>query len=268
MESPLSSAPTSESLSDRISEKAPALPRLLNIAHRGASAYAPENTLASIQKAMEMGADMIELDLHQTKDGVPVVLHDPSLWRTAGIRRNVGSLTLKEIKKLDVGSWFNPKFKTQRIPTLQEILEMVQDRVVLNLELKQGTSPYPKFTENIIHLLNEVHLFSKTLISSFHHATIQKIRKEFPEAFLGYLSHREATSKIFSSAVDLKTYSLHIPFRKVTPALLEKSHSGGFRVFCYTVNNPDEMKRFLKMGVDGVFTNYPDRLSKLITESI
>jgi glycerophosphoryl diester phosphodiesterase len=255
-------------VSERISEKAPPLPHPLNIAHRGASAYAPENTLASIQKAMDMGADIIELDLHQTKDGVPVVLHDTSLWRTAGIRRNVGSLTLKEIQKLDVGRWFNPKFENQRIPTLQEVLEMVQDRVTLNLELKQGTSPYPNFTDNIIHLLNQCHLFSKTLISSFHHGTIQRIRKDFPEAFLGYLSHREATSKIFSSAIDLKAYSLHIPFRKISPALLDKSHSRGFQVFCYTVNHPDEMKRFLKMGVDGLFTNYPDRLAKLITESI
>ncbi len=215
-----------------------------------------------------MGAHMIELDLHQTKDGIPVALHDPSLWRTAGIRRNVGSLTLKEVKELDVGRWFHPQFKNQRIPTLHEVLDLVQDKLFLNLELKQGIAPYPKFIENVIQTLNEYHLFSKTLISSFQTGIVQKIRDEFSNPFLGYLSHREATSKILSNAVSLKAYSLHIPFRKVTPGLVEKAHAEGFQVFCYTVNNTDEMKRFLKMGVDGFFTNYPDRLAKILTTSI
>src|SRR3989304_1235432 len=129
-----SSIPASVVGNDPPAIKAPLLPLPLNIAHRGASGHAPENTLAAFRLAMEMGAQMIELDLHQSRDGVPVVIHDTSLWRTAGIRRNVGSLTLREIKRLDVGSWFNPQFKDQRIPTLEEVLELVLDQIPLNVE--------------------------------------------------------------------------------------------------------------------------------------
>jgi glycerophosphoryl diester phosphodiesterase len=217
---------------------------------------------------MEMGAQMIELDLHQSRDGVPVVIHDTSLRRTAGIRRNVGSLTLREIKRLDVGSWFNPQFKDQRIPTLEEVLELVRDQTPLNVEIKQGNSPYPLLIEQLIKILDAHHLLSTTLISSFHHGIVQEIRQHYPQVFLGYLTHREAFTKILQNARRLGAYSLHIPFRKISSTLLTQSHGQGFKVFCYTVNNAQEMRRFLKLGVDGLYTNYPDRLAKLLSAPI
>ena len=111
----------------KIFGKGSKLPRPLIIAHRGASGYAPENTIAAIEKAITLGAHMVELDIHQTKDGIPVALHDSSLWRTAELRRNVGSLTLQELKRLEVGSWFSPQFQDQRIPTLEEVLDRVKN---------------------------------------------------------------------------------------------------------------------------------------------
>ena len=247
--------------------KGPKLPRPLIIAHRGASGYAPENTLAAIEKAITLGAHMVELDIHQSKDGIPIVLHDSSLWRTAGVRRNVGSLTLQELKRLEVGSWFNPQFQDQRIPTLEEVLDRVQNRILLNLELKQGINPYPNFTDHILKLLDHYHLLSLTLLSSFFHGSILEFRKKNPDIFIGYLSRREAIPKIFLKAENLNACSLHIPFRKISLDLLNQAHAKGFRVFTYTVNRNEEIKRFLRMGVDGIFTNFPDRFSKLLEKS-
>lgn len=244
--------------------KGTALPRPLIIAHRGASGYAPENTLAAIEKAIALGAHMVELDIHQTKDGIPVVLHDSSLWRTAGIRRNVGSLTLQELKRLEVGSWFNPQFQDERIPTLEEVLERVQSRILLNLELKQGISPYPSFTDHIMKLLDHYQLLSLTILSSFSPGSIMEFHKKNPDIPIGHLSRREATLKIFQKAENINACSLHIPFRKISPDLLNQAHARGFRVFTYTVNRSEEMLRFLRMGVDGIFTNFPDRFSKIL----
>src|SRR6266850_7844739 len=125
----------------------------LIIAHRGASGDAPENTMAAFRLAMDSGADMIELDLHLSKDSALVVCHDSKLNRTARIKKTIKQLTLKELKKLDVGSWFHPRFSGETIPTLEEVLKLTVNRIALNIEIKQGSSLYPGIEKQLIELL-------------------------------------------------------------------------------------------------------------------
>lgn len=148
----------------------------LIIAHRGASGLSPENTLASVKKALDIGVDMIEVDVHLTKDSVPVVIHDRSLKRTTSINKKVNELTSKEIKQLSAGSWFNNDFKDEKIPLLSEVITLVNNRCKLLIEIKNGSKVYPNIEQIVLRTIKElsaqhycyVHIFSQTSIYTWN----------------------------------------------------------------------------------------------------
>lgn len=146
-------------------EVVPAQPII--IAHRGAMGYAPENTISAFKLAIELGANALELDLRQTKDSIPVVLHDATVNRTTNGEGNVKYFNLKELQKLDAGSWFDKKFKDEKIPSLQEVIDELNDSIILIIELKEGNETYPGVEERIVTLVKENEIESRTILKSF-----------------------------------------------------------------------------------------------------
>ena len=238
---------------------------VLIIAHRGASAEAPENTLAAFDRAVALGAGMIECDVHQSRDGQPVILHDFTLRRTAGLRRHVRSLTLAELRQCDVGRWFHPRYAGERIPTLTELLAHLKGRVQINLEIKRGSPYYPQIEERVVRAIEAAGAAAATLISSFDGAAMSRVRAASRRVRLGVLVTRGGLGAI-RQAVALKAVTLHVSARGITPRLLAQAHAAGLLVYAYTVDRELEMRRLVLMGADGLFTNHPERLAGVLAD--
>jgi glycerophosphoryl diester phosphodiesterase len=229
----------------------------LNVAHRGASGHAPENTLAAFRLGKEMGAGMIEFDVWETKDRHLVVHHDASLRRTTGLRRRVEALTLKKVRELDAGSWFHPSFKGERIPTLTEVLTALRG-IDFNIELKKAD---PK------RLLTEVARLGasrRVVFSSFDHVLLRRLHEIDPAVRIGCLIDEEPWRWIWRETERLSFISINLPLRRATAAAVRKAREKGLKVLVYTVNRKADMRRMIRLGVDGLFTNYPDRLDDLL----
>jgi glycerophosphoryl diester phosphodiesterase len=158
------------------------------IAHRGASAYAPENTMAAFKKALEMKAGGIEIDVHLTKDGYPVVVHDEKLGRTSNGTGLIKDKTLEELKELDFGSWFSEEFKNQSIPTLDEVMELIStENILFNIELKSGAVLYHDIERIVVDMVKEYEMEERVIISSFNHYSLLEVKKIAPEIKIGFL---------------------------------------------------------------------------------
>jgi glycerophosphoryl diester phosphodiesterase len=238
--------------------------RPLIIAHRGASGHAPENTMAAFRLAVEMGADWIELDIHQTADDHLVVLHDFSLQRTSGDRRPVQTLTLKQIKKFDVGLWWDKAYRNERVPTLDDVLTFARNRINVQIEIKRGSSLYPGIEKRLIEMIDRHRAQNRTAVSSFEIEALKTVRELDDKMPLGLLTRKTRPREILEEAVSLKVQSIHISTRRLSKTLLTQAHLTGLPVYAYTVNRPSLMSRYLAMGADGLFTNYPDRLHNLM----
>ncbi len=236
----------------------------LIIAHRGASGHAPENTMAAFRLAVEMGADWIELDIHQTADEHLVVLHDFSLQRTAGDRRPIQTLTLKQIKKFDVGLWWDKAYRNERVPTLDDVLTFARNRIRVQIELKRGSSLYPGIEKRLIETIVRHKAEGWTAVSSFEIEALKTLRAMDPKMPLGLLTRKIRPREILKEAESLKVQAIHISTHRLSNTLLTLAHKNGLPVYAYTVNRPSFMNRYLEMGTDGLFTNYPDRLAALL----
>lgn len=234
----------------------------LIIAHRGASGDAPENTLAAFRLAMDQGADMIELDLHQSKDGVLVICHDLKLYRTARVKKTIKQLTLKELKRLDVGRWFHPRFSGETIPTLEEVLKLTENHIRLNIEIKQGSPFYPGIEERLVELLESSRMLESVQVSSFDDHALDTVRVLNPKVSIGVLAERGDIKQLIRKASDLSASSLNLYTRLVTPALIQEAHRHKLQVYVYTINQVRLINYYLLMGVDGIFTNFPGRLAQ------
>lgn len=225
--------------------------KIIISAHRGASGYEPENTLRAFEKAIEMGVPMIELDVHLSKTGDLVVIHD---FNTKD-QKKVADLSLAQLKAYDVG-------KGERIPLLAEVLEKVNQRAAVNIELKAQGTPKP-----VADLLNKLIKEKKWnaqdfIVSSFDHFLVQEFHKYAPTI---------ATAVIFEGnpirqaqiATDVGAQNAILQFKWVTPAFIKDAHARGVKVFSYTVNDIETAQKLQNMGIDGIITNYPDLLTKL-----
>ncbi|CAM4514539.1 glycerophosphodiester phosphodiesterase [Paenibacillus typhae] len=249
--------------------------KVLTIAHRGASGYAPENTIPAIELAIEMQADYIELDIHLTKDKIPVVIHDETVNRTTGSRGYVRNLTLEQIKQLDAGSWFNeayPMFAREQyagitIPTLDEVFETFGDKTRYMIEIKE-----PGSNSQIEALLNEAiekyKLEDVVSVHSFSSASLRKLHAINPEIPLYQLVWNDyTTARVPASYLEnVKTYAVGISpnFQGIGAAFVAQVKNAGLKVMPYTVNYQVNMDKAYLWGVDGVYTNYPDRFQEVI----
>lgn len=236
----------------------------LVIAHRGASMYAPENTIAAFELAVEMGADAIELDTMLTADGTPIVIHDPSLERTTNGSGSVASKTVAEIKLLDAGSMFDARFAEEKIPTLEEVFSAVGNKILINVELKNYASPLDHLPETVIDLVVKKGLADRVLLSSFNPIALIKAQRAYENIRRAALTG--GGPKIIRGVIEVFTnyFALHPEVSLVNQEMVVKHHAAGNRVNVWTVNEESVMMKLLSMGVDGLITDKPDIAKKVI----
>ncbi len=223
------------------------------IAHRGASGYEPENTLLSFKKAMELKADMIELDVYASKTGELVVIHDNTVDRTTNGKGNVWDLSFKELRSLDAG-------KGEKIPVLEEVLDLLNGQIKVNLELKGPGVAKPVFKLIEKYVAEKRWSYSNFYISSFNHPML----KEFIS-----LTPKDSGIRICplicgipaglaGFAVQFNAYSINISADFINADIVNDAHNRGIKILVYTINDLDELQRIKSLGIDGIFTDYPD----------
>lgn len=227
------------------------------IAHRGASGHAPENTLASVSLALAMRAKAVEIDVHLTRDGALAVLHDKDLKRVASRRAKVRDLSWAELAAIDVGSWFGPGFAGERVPRLEEVMRLVAGKAELHIEIKRGSRLYPGIEGRVVDAIRDFGAEAWSVVSSFDHRALYAVRALAPGLRLGYLLGLTTMRRALRETGQLQAESLNISLRQATPRRVRLAHERGLKVLVYTVNKAKDMARVEKMGVDGVFSNYP-----------
>lgn len=243
--------------------------RFIIIAHRGASAYYPENTLSSFEAAITMDADMIELDVTLTNDGVPVVIHDETLDRTTNGKGKVSDYSLEELKRLDAGFWFHPKFKDEAIPTLEEVLNHTSGKVALNIEIKpEAVSDHELggIEEKCLHLVKKYNMQRHVIFSSFYYKALSHLRRLDKTLATGVLfESRQAAGRLPSQLTkEYQAQAFHCNFRKLNSKWLEDAKAHQIPVLVYTVNSVPKMKSLIEKGVTGIFTDRPDKIKDLV----
>ncbi|MBW6463669.1 MAG: glycerophosphodiester phosphodiesterase [Firmicutes bacterium] len=239
--------------------------KTLNIAHRGANAEAPENTLAAFRKAVEIGADGFEFDLQLSRDNVPVVIHDEMLERTTNGNGLVKDYTLDELKAFDAGSWFSPEFAGETIPTLEEVFEeFAQSEALFNIELKSGIIIYPELEEKVLKIISRFKVKERVLISSFNHYSLVTCLQIDPEVRTGIL-YMAGLYEPWNYAKSLGCYSAHPLFYHLQhPEIVSGFKEHSIPVFAWTVNDPLYMKMMVAGGIEGIITDNPRELKKII----
>ena len=231
----------------------------LILAHRGASAEAPENTLAAFRLALEQGADGFELDVHRTRDGHLVVCHDETVDRTTDGTGAIGAMTLAELKRLDAGRWFDERFAGERIPTLDEVWALAEEAGglrLLNVEVKLGFAAYPGIEEALVEWIESRGLEERVVVSSFNHFSLLRLHQLAQKLRTGIL-YMAAWVEPWLGAHRVGARSLHPYHPTLVPPLVEAAHQQGLEVYPFTVDEPRRMEELAKMGVDGLITNRP-----------
>lgn len=235
----------------------------LIIAHRGASGYAPENTIPAFEKALEMGAEGIELDVHMTADGEIVVIHDHTIDRTSDGKGTIRDLTLEDMRRFDFGSWFSEEYKGTTIPTLKDVLEILKDwDGLLNIEIKSGPILYQGLEEKLVHMVKEYDFVDKVIFSSFNHYSLRDIKTIDPSMKIGLL-YWEGLVEPHIYAQRLGAEALHPHYNNIIPEVVEGCKKSEIMLNPYTIDDEQEMARIMKAGVDGLITDYPDRALKV-----
>ena len=241
---------------------------LQRIAHRGASGegLAPENTLVAFEKAIQIGCDTVEIDIHLTADNHVVVIHDRAVDRTTDGSGPVDTMTLDEIKELSAGSWRDKEFASEKIPTLEETLDLIGWRALLLIEAKTEEA-----AERAVSIIRAQRAQSRVVMQSFLGPavrTVNRLDRRIPTAFL--MTDGEAVLRRKTGAVNrvlkLGANALALKYTAATPDLVNMFISRAMGMWVWTVDNPDEMREMIEMGVGGIITNYPDRLNKVIAD--
>ncbi len=227
-------------------------------AHRGASAYAPENTGASFCKALEMQAGGIETDVQLSKDGRVVVCHDEKVDRVSNGSGYIKDMTLQELKTLDFGSWFSDEFRGESILTLEELLEMLQEwGGILNIELKQGPIQYEGLEAKVVKILREFNQIENTIISSFNHYSLRTLKELEPRLKIGLL-YVGGLVEPWRYAKYIGAEAIHPAFYSLIPSVINECTENGIIVNAWTANKPEHIQALAIGGVNGIITNVPD----------
>jgi glycerophosphoryl diester phosphodiesterase len=228
----------------------------LIIAHRGASSYAPENTMAAFDLALQMGASHLELDVHLTHDDHLVVIHDDTVDRTTNGTGAVASQTLAALQTLDAGAWFGEAFAGARIPTLADVLTCYQGRAHLHIELKGHTVHLPQRTVDLVRAHG---MAQHVTFTSFQHTHLQTMRAYAPELPTGWLVGA-ISDAVIAQAHALGCTQLCPRAPLVTPEIVQRLHAEGFRVRAWGVTHEALMRQVVETGANGMTVNFPDKL--------
>lgn len=238
---------------------------ILNVAHRGASAYAPENTMAAFEKAAELGADAIELDLHLSRDGELVVIHDDTLDRTTDGHGRVHERSLGELKELDAGRWFGKDFAGQRIPTLVEVLDRYAGKVSLALEVKAGSMFFPGIEEKVVAALRRHGVIEQAAVASFDHYALKRLKEiDATLRTAALLVGRPLSISALAAPGKIDAVALESSF--VTKTEVDACRAAGLQLVVWVVNEPGQMRHFKGLGVDGIITDRPDFLRMVLNQ--
>ncbi len=235
------------------------------IAHRGLSSRTPENTLASVRAAIDLGVPMVEVDVHLTADDEVVVIHDRTLQRTTTGNGAVRAYLLSELRAYDAGSWFDPAFADERIPTLREILSLTPRDRGLNVEIKSyrfhDIDP-DHLASRVTSVVREAGDMGRVLFTSFDHSILAAVRRKESGASIGFLNGwmRSLLRHPLRLTRELDADVFICARQEFRQSYLEEAHAGGVSVFVYTVNDPQEAQRLSNAGVDGIITDVADRL--------
>lgn len=236
----------------------------LNIAHRGASALAPENTIVAFERAVELGADAIELDIHLSRDGELVVIHDDTLDRTTSGTGPVHARSIEELRRLDAGRWFGDGFAGQRIPTLTEVLDRYAGKVSLALEVKAGSILSPGIEEKVAAALRQHGAVEQAAVASFDHYALRRIKEIEPGLrTAALLVGRPVSLPTLVAPCMANGVALEASF--VTRTDVDACHAAGIQLVVWVVNEPAQMRHFIGMGVDGIITDRPDLLRAILS---
>jgi len=235
------------------------LPRPAIFAHRGASAYAPENTLAAFELALRQHADAIELDTKLSADGHVVVIHDATVDRTTDGSGYVKNIPLAEIKDLDAGSVYDTAFCNECVPTLDEVFETLGQQIFINIELTNYTTSSDQLPEKVARLVQRHNLTQRVLFSSFHPVTLRRIHKLLPSVPTGFLTLRGLKGAVMLAFLQywVPHQALHPAVKNTTSQLIRRQHRRKRHVYVYTVNDPLKMIQLYRWGVDGIITADP-----------
>ncbi len=231
------------------------------IAHRGFSSAAPENTLSAFQKAIEIGADYFELDIHKTKDKGIVVIHDNSVNRTTSNNKSgkIAELTLDELSNVKVGysEKFADKFEDEKIPTLEEALRLAKGRIKVCIEIK-----VENVENDVVRIVKELEMGEEVIIFSFYYDVLRKIRDLDSDIPILYLEGK-ANQKTVSEALAISASAIGVGMgTKITEEFVKYVHKNGLEIWQWTVNNESDMQNLIDLKIDGIITNYPNILVK------
>ena len=236
-------------------------PSTLIVAHRGYSSKYPENTLAAFTAAADAGAHMIELDVCLSRDRRLVVIHDDTVDRTTSGTGAVKTLSWRQLSRLDAGSWFDPSFSGEKVPSLEQVLDAVKGRLLVNIEIKpeafEGLSPADAVERQVMALVREKQMTDDVLVSSFEWQILENIRQLDPDIALGLLSDTPADESLLHWHQRIDGFSWHPDYRILTRAQVDTLHAIGAKVFPYAVKGKIDIGAMLAMGVDGLIIDDP-----------
>lgn len=229
-------------------------------AHRGFSGKYPENTMLAFEKAVEIGVDGIELDVHLTKDNELVIIHDEDIKRTCDGEGLVKDMTLEELKKYDASATFRGVYGFCGIPTLREYFELVRDTdIITNIELKTGVYEYPTIEKRTVELIKEFGLEDRIIFSSFNHFTVKRCEEIAPEIKRGFLTG-DWIYDFGKYTKERNVQCCHPWHISLSQEVVDEMHAAGCEINTWTVNEYEDIVRLADMGVDSLIGNFPDRM--------
>lgn len=242
---------------------------IIKVAHRGVPSLIPENTIASYKYALTLNIDMLEIDIHRTKDGKLVVMHDPTTERTTLEQGTIKDLTYDELLKYDIGKWKGEKFIVERIPLLQEVLQLINPTNIKLLIEDKHPDKYPGIEEELINEIIKTGLdINRIIIQSFDRNSVKKVRELNKNIKLGVLiskRHRIIRNDTIQKISEYAQY-LNPNYKLLTKGFVKSIHAHGLKILPYTVNDYHNFVRMIEIGVDGVITDYPQSLSEWLNE--
>lgn len=240
------------------------------IGHRGAMGHAPENSMASFALAQKMGADLVECDVHLSLDKKCVVMHDESVERTTPSYGLIRDLPAKKITSLDCGRYFSRKYKGERVPTLKKLLLWARETLSLQglpmgvaIEIKNEPVRYFQIEKVVVETVLQTRMLERVIVICFDHGTVKRAKKIEPRLFTGILYNQPLEDPI-RRAKEMHANAIFPHRNLVTRNLVKKAQLSGIGLFTWTVNEIQEMKKLIACEVDGIATNFPDRLNRLL----
>jgi len=237
-------------------------------AHRGSSGTHPENTLAAFSDAAKLPIHGVEFDVHMTKDGELVIIHDEKVDRTSNGKGYVKDKTLAELRNYDFGSWFSPKFKGERIPTLEEVLDIYSDTSHhLNIELKSDVINYPGMTEKVLDVVSNLNLDHRIVISSFNLDAIRTVEELAPHIETGALFLKPLKNPL-ETVLAIPADALHIRFKTALKPAMQPVYTAKIPVRVYTVNTIKYLNNLNNIGVEAIFTDFPEEMYDYVAHKL